>query len=188
MIGLFDGRAPAGAMPPALLALALPTLALLTLAGAPPPAPILPGRQLSCTMHRVTNFVQDRDQSRADLALEGESALDLYIGPGPVRTGLPPEPDQPPEPTPPGTRVLRDTGGLLTGVPPTFSRVVDRWPQRVEIATDLPDDQFSLMILAPIDPVAGTATMLVTYVNMTLSYDPKRVWFGDCTIRQSPQP
>lgn len=181
MTGFIDGRAPAGALPPALL-----TLAMLTLAAAPPPT--LPGRQLSCTMHRVTNFVQDRDQTRADLALEGEAALDLYIGPGPVRTGLPPEPDQPPEPTPPGTRVLRDTGGLLAGVPPTFSRVVDRWPQRVEIATDLPDDQFSLMILAPIDPVAGTATMLVTYVNMTLSYDPKRVWFGDCTIRQLPQP
>lgn len=168
---------------------ALLLAALLPLALSAAPAPTeLPGRALSCTMRRVTNFDPSRTQTAAELVLAGESALDLYIGPGPVRTNLPPEPFEPQEPPPPGTRVLRDTGKLLAGVPARFTRVVDRWPDRVEIATDLSDSRFSLMIVAPIDPVAGTATLLVTYVDITMTYDAGRVWLGDCRIRAPAPP
>lgn len=167
---------------------ALLLVAWLPMAMAAAPPAQLPGRALACTMHRVANFDPSRTQTPEELVLEGESALDLYIGPGPVRTNLPPEPFEPPEPTPPGTRVVRDTGKLLDGVPGPFTRVVDRWPERVEIANDLPDNHFNLIIVAPIDPVAGTATLLVTYVDITMTYDGRRVWLGDCTVRAPAPP
>lgn len=153
---------------------------------APPPA-MLPDRTLDCAMRRVTNPDLGHDQPYEALLFEGSSRLVLHLSPVPVRTTPPPEPYETPEATPATTRVTLDEGRLLAGVPVPFSRVVDRWPTRVEIATDIDDRQLNLMILSPIDPGRGTARLFLTFSNYQFGYDPGRIYIGDCTIAIAPE-
>ncbi len=141
-----------------------------------------PDRILECTMRRVTNADTSRVQPYEELVFEGSHRLVLHLGAIAVRTGTPPDATDTPEPISPLTRVDDDPDGLLAKVPPNFSRVVDRWPERVEIGTDVDAGRMHFMVLAPIDPERRTARLFMTFTNYTLGYDLGSIYIGDCSI------
>ncbi|KPF78542.1 hypothetical protein IP88_03345 [alpha proteobacterium AAP81b] len=148
---------------------------------APPPA-IHPDRTLTCDMRRVTNADLSRVQPAEELLYEGNSRLVLHLGAVAVHSGPPPETFETPEATAPTTRVTADDGGILAGVPQKFTRVVDRWPDRVEIATEIDDQVINVMVLNPIDVAANRARLFMTFSNYQFGYDPKRIYIGECTV------
>jgi hypothetical protein len=170
----------AAAPSPAASPTADPPPAALPLAGAPPA--MHPDRTLTCDMRRVTNADLSRVQPPEELLFEGGSRLVLHLGAVAVRNGPPPETFETPEATAPTTRVTVDDGKILAGVPEPFTRVVDRWPDRVETATEIDDKIINIMVLNPIDVAGNRARLFMTYSNFQFGYDPKRIYIGECSI------
>jgi hypothetical protein len=146
-----------------------------------------PDRVLECTMRRATNADTGKLQTYEEMTFEGSHRLVLHLGPVAVRTGTPPDAaTEEPESFSPLTRIDADPDGLLAGVPVLFSRVVDRWPERVEIATDVDVDRINFIALSPIDLERRTARLFMTFTTRQLGYDVGRIYIGDCTIAVKP--
>jgi hypothetical protein len=143
---------------------------------------MLPERLLRCSLGRVTNFDPAARQTYADLRFEGSHRFELALPAVPVRTGPPPEAPLPPEPVDPHTRILADPDNLTRGAPPRFDRVVDYWPDRVELTTVISDPLNNLIIITPIDPARGTARLMMTHATDISSLDFAHLYQGDCTV------
>jgi hypothetical protein len=167
-------------------------LVVMTAGAAVVPADVVakamqPDRVLECTMRRATNADTSKLQTYEELTFEGAHRLVLHLGPIEVRTGAPPDAaTEEAESVSPLTRIDADPDGLLAGVPVQFSRVVDRWPERVEIATDVDIDLINFMALSPIDVERRTARLFMTFTNRQLGYNIKRIFLGDCSITVKP--
>ena len=158
-------------------------LAVAAITGGAAPAPqMLPERTLACDLGHALNLDPTRDQKRSDVRYEGHHRFVLFLPAIARRTGPPPDPANPPEPVNPRTRILADPDRLAAGVPNRFDRVVDYWPERVEMATNLPDQGFHLIIVSHIDPAHGTAMLFMTHARDVATMDLKRVFSGACTI------
>ncbi len=150
-------------------------------AAASAAAPMHPDRLLRCDMRRVTNVDTGKVQDYSELKFEGSHPLVLHLGPIVVRTGLPPEAFETPESTSALTRIESDPDNLLADVPKQFSRVVDRWPERVEIATDVDGKQIHVMIVTPLDAAQQKFRLFMTFSSYSLGYNLARVYLGDCS-------
>ena len=167
-------------------------LALLVTAcgAAPAPAPTpsqtaggrLPARQLDCTLGRITNFDPDKNQRPQDFTFEGQHRLVLFLPSIPVRTAPPPDPVDPPEPVDPRTRVLVDPDGLAADVAGPFTRVVDYWPERVELVALTTQSLSKLMVIDRIDESTGRANMFLTTAGDAITYDQSRLFAGTCRV------
>lgn len=157
-----------------------------TTAAASARAPMHPDRLLRCDMRRVTNVDTGRLQDYSELKFEGSHPLVLHLGPVIVRSGTPPEAFEAPESTSELTRVEADPDDLLADVPSKFSRVVDRWPERVEIATDVDGKQVHVMIVTPLDVTQQKFRLFMTFSSYSLGYNLGYVYLGDCTAKITP--
>lgn len=134
-------------------------------------------------MRRVTNADLSRIQPAEELLYESSGTrLVLHLGAAAVHNGPPPETFETPEAIAPTTRVTADDGKILAGVPEPFTRVVDRWPDRVETATEIDDKVINIMVLSPIDVAGNRASLFMTFSNYQFGYDPKRIYIGECSI------
>jgi len=143
---------------------------------------MLPDRLLQCTIGRMTNVDTKKEQTKADIIFEGSHRFDLFLPGIPARTAPPPDAIEPPEPVDPRTQVRADPDGLRAGVPEGFTRVVDYWPDRVELVTAMTDPLVHLIVIHPIDAAAKAANIFMTFATDLATYDMKRVYSGDCTI------
>lgn len=157
------------------------TLPLLAAAPAPKPA-MLPPRLLDCDLRRITNFDPSIIQKPSDYALEGHHTLQLFLPGGPARTAPLPDATDAPEPVDPRTRVLADPDQVAGDPAQAFDRVVDDWPERVELTRPESDTASNLIVLSEIDPARGTANMFVTAANDAVTFDRKRMFVGRCRI------
>lgn len=155
---------------------------------APPPAvatapvPMLPERLMRCTLGRATNIDTSRQQTVGEIVQEGRYEMDIMLPAIPVRQTPPPDATDPAEPVDPRTRILRDTGNLAKDVPPGFDRVIDLWPERVELVQTLGPNLFFFIVFSDIDTVKGTANIFMTYANDAATYDMSRIYLGGCWV------
>lgn len=150
------------------------------------PAALLPDRTLDCTLGRITNPDTSREQTDAEIVYEGRHAFSLFLPGGPARTAPPPDATEAPEPVDPRTRILADPDGLTKNFPERFDRVIDLWPQRVEMVTTLSDSLANLVIINPIDPAAGTAMLFMTRASDAATFDLQAMYRGPCTVKAVP--
>jgi hypothetical protein len=160
---------------------ALAAAALMCASAAPAPK-IIPERLLQCTLKRMTNFDPSANQSAADITYEGRYPFALRLPERPVRTAPPPDITEAPEPVDPRTRVVADPAGLTKDFPNQFNRVVDLWPERVEMTSVIDQPLVNMIIINPIDPAKGTATLFMTRAKDLNAYDSEHMYTGDCRI------
>lgn len=158
-------------------------LALCATAPAPGAKPVLlPDRQLVCTLGRMTNLDPTRQQTNADIVYEGSHRFVLFLPRIAKRTGPPPDATDPPEPVDPRTKILADPDGLASGFPNRFDRVVDLWPERVEMTTAIADPLVNLIVVSEIDQAAGTATLFMTRATDVATFDMSKLYRGTCSV------
>lgn len=142
----------------------------------------LPPRTLMCTLGRIANFDPTKEQAPADFVFEGSHAFSLFLPSIPARTTPPPESTAAPEPVDPRTRVIADPDGLTKGVPAKFDRVVDYWPDRVEMTTTIDFPSVNLIIVDQIDAARGVANLFMTKATDAVTYDFDKMYAGRCSI------
>lgn len=162
----------------ALLA-AIPAGAVPISAAAPA---MLPDRTLTCTLGRMTNIDATKDQKESDIVYDGAHRFVLFLPAIPVRTTPPPEAIDAPERVDPRTRIVADPDGLTRGFPNRFDRLVDLWPNRVELTTTIDDPLVNLIIVNPIDPAKGTAMVFMTRATDVATFDMTQIYRGPCTV------
>lgn len=147
---------------------------------------MLPDRTLTCTLGRITNPDTSREQTDAEIIYEGRHAFSLFLPGGPARTAPPPDATEAPEPVNPRTRILADPDGLAGRFRGRFDRVIDLWPQRVEMTASVADPLVNLIIVNPIDPAAGTAMLFMTQATDVATFDLQHMYRGPCTVKTAP--
>ena len=159
----------------ALLALSLAT------AAAPDPETV-PARTLSCTLGRMTNFDPHRQQRNDEIVYEGKHPFTLLIAAAPKRTAPPPDATEAPEPVDPRTKIVADPDGLTAKYPKRFDRIVDLWPDRVELSTTIDTPTVNVILISNIDPAARTARIFMAEAQDVATYDLEHLYGGECRI------
>lgn len=87
----------------------------------------------------------------------------------------------------PATRVIEDPDGIAAEAPGPFERVVDLWPERVELAKPTGTGALKTFLVSDYDPASGTARMFLGTARDLTTYDLKRIYMGDCTVVLNPR-
>jgi hypothetical protein len=143
---------------------------------------VTPARTLSCTLGHATNLDPTKDQSMADVQYEGKYQFTLYLPPVKMRSSPPPGADVPLEAVNPATRVVADPSGLRRGVPLGFAKVVDLWPDRVELTQTIKGPLVHFIVINQIDPALGTANLFMTTAEDIATINLKTVYQGPCRV------
>lgn len=141
----------------------------------------LPARLFVCDLGRIANFDPQHDQPTSDYVYDGRHAFSLLLPSVTARTTPPPDPTAPPEPVDPATRIVADPDRIApveAGKP--FDRVVDLWPSRVEMVTQINEVASNVIVIDQIDTKAATASMFMTRANDAVTFDLKNLYFGKC--------
>jgi len=155
-------------------------------ANAAAPATMLPARLIDCTLGRATNLDTKKNQTVADIIYEGAHHFSFYLPAIPARQGPPPDATEPADPVDPRTTIVSDADGLTAKFPNRFDRVVDLWPERVEMTTTIDDPLVNLLILSSIDPQRKTARLFMTQATDVATFDMKHIYEGACRVVENP--
>lgn len=165
---------------------ALPALALAAGASVPADAAtspaMLPNRLLTCHLGHATNLDPTKDQRADEITFDSYHDLVLFLPAIPMRTSPPPDATDPAEPVHPATRVLSDPDGIAANVTGPFVRVIDTWPQRVEMIKPMAGGLSKLFIVSDIDEANRRAHLFLTDAADLVTLDLKRAYLGDCTV------
>ncbi|MFM6829323.1 MAG: hypothetical protein ACKOVA_03135 [Novosphingobium sp.] len=142
----------------------------------------IPARLLTCVLGRATNLDPHREQKRSEVIYEGSHKFALLLPETPRRTTAPPDPTEPPEPVDPRTRIVADPDGLAKQVPAHFDRVIDLWPERVEMVTTIAEPVVNLIIVSDISPDGKQASLFMTKATDVATLDLKNVYSGSCNV------
>lgn len=145
-----------------------------------------PARTLACTLGRATNLDPRKDQSMAEIRYEGSYKFTLFLPAAPIQKQPPMGEDMPIEPVDPATRVIDDPASLRRGVPEGFSRVVDLWPERVELVQPIQPPLVHFIVINQIDADGGTANLFMTTASDIAAMNLQTVYQGPCTIAYGP--
>ncbi|RIA46313.1 hypothetical protein DFR49_0851 [Hephaestia caeni] len=144
---------------------------------------MIPGRRLDCTLGRIANFDASRVQEPSEYVFEGRHEFSLYLPAAPVRTTPPPDPVDAPEPVDPQTRIIADPDGLAKDSESSpFNRVVDVWPQRVEMTKPINSVSVTLIIIEVTDQSQSSASMFLTKANDAATFDLQNLYSGQCRV------
>lgn len=147
---------------------------------------MLPARRLDCQLGRVTNFDPKREQTAAELRYDGIHAFSLFLPAIPKRTTQPPDATDKPEPVDPRTRILADPDHIARHLREGFDRVVDLWPERVEMTQTISGALMNVIVIAPIDAAAGTANIVMSRASELTHLDPDHLYQGSCRVIAGP--
>ncbi len=190
MMLTFSHSSPAGSVRRRRAALAQAALAFAALCAASAaegkPAR-LPARALTCTLGHATNFNPELQQTHDDITFDTHHPLSLYLPAIKARTTPIPDATEVAERVDPRTRITADPDGITADAPGAFNRVVDLWPERVELAKTTPAGTFKTFLVSDYDAARGTAQLFLgTAVDLT-TYDLKRIYMGPCKVALSPR-
>lgn len=143
---------------------------------------VIPGRLLTCVLGRATNLDPHREQKRSEVIYEGHHRFALFLPETRQRVTPPPEPTEPAEPVDPRTRIVADPDGLTKDVPNRFDRVIDVWPERVEMITTVADPVVNLIIVSDIATDGKSAYLFMTKASDLATLDLKNVYSGNCNV------
>lgn len=143
---------------------------------------MLPPRLLDCRLGRITNFDPSREQKPSEYIYEGEHAVRLFLPAIPVRTAEPPRSTEAPDPVDPQTRIVADPDGIAAGaIGHGFDRVVDYWPERVEMTTPVGEGQVNLIVLQKSAEQPGMTDIFMTKARDAVTFDQAHLYSGRCT-------
>ncbi|TGX48702.1 hypothetical protein E5A73_20570 [Sphingomonas gei] len=146
-------------------------------------AVMLPARLLECRLGRITNFDPSREQKPSEFKYEGSHPFVLFLPPIPVRTAEPPRSTLPPEPVDPRTRIVADPDGISAGAAGRpFERVVDYWPERVEMTTPAGGGAVNMIILQQSEAMPGLIDMFMTRATDAVTWDQAHLYSGQCKL------
>lgn len=163
----------------------LPVLMVALCANTPADASsddLIAARTFRCTLGHAINLDPSKDQTMADIRYEGSYSFALFLPASKRRNTPPPSATDPAEPVDPATRVLDDPAGLRRGVPEGFARVVDLWPDRVEMTQVIQGPLLHFIVINQIDTVAGSANLFMTTATDVAAMNLKTVYQGPCKI------
>ena len=146
------------------------------------PGPMLPDRLLDCSMGHLTNFDPSKDQTADELRYDGFHSLRMFLPAIPARQGPPPDVNDPPEPVNPRTRILADPDHISAQKAPGFERVVDQWPQHVELSAPTGGIMQIVYVLDAYDPVTGSANLFMMPAYELTHFDPAHMYRGACHV------
>ncbi|WP_158299019.1 hypothetical protein [Sphingomonas psychrotolerans] len=150
---------------------------------AAPRISMLPTRLLECRLGRITNFDPSREQAPSEFKYEGSHPFALLLPSIPVRTTEPPRSTLPPEPVDPRTRIVADPDGISAGAAGRpFERVVDYWPERVEMTTPIGGGAVNMIILQPSEAQPGLVDMFMTKATDAVTWDLDALYSGRCKL------
>ncbi len=143
---------------------------------------MLPARMLDCHLGRITNFDPSKEELPKEYTYEGDHAFRLFLPPIPQRTTEPPRSTQAPEPVDPKTRIVADPDGISVGaMKRPFERVVDYWPERVELTTPVGNGQVNLIVLQKSEGQPGLTDIFMTKAKDAITFDTNGMYAGRCT-------
>ncbi|MEP9360934.1 hypothetical protein [Sphingomonas sp. KR3-1] len=144
---------------------------------------MLPARLLECRLGRIANFDPSHEQKPSELVLEGNHRFDLFLPSIPVRTTEPPRSTLPPEPVDPRTRIVADPDGIASGaLGRPFERVVDYWPERVEMTTPVGGGAVNMIILQRSEAKPGLVDLFMTKATDAVTWDQEHLYSGHCKL------
>ncbi len=144
---------------------------------------LLPARSLTCDLGHATNVDTTRDQTFAELVFDGQHQLGLFLPAIPVRTTEPPDPVyQPTELVNKNTRITRDPDRITADIVAPFNRVVDLWPERVEMTAPMAAGKSKLLIVTDYDASTGKAKLFMTNARDLLTWDMDKIFAGFCDV------
>lgn len=170
------------------LLFALPATGHAGEAAAPSAPALLPDRQLSCMVARATNVDPSRNQALSELSFEQARPLGLRLPSIAAHVGPPPDPSDPPAPVDPRTRITNDPSGLMADATRGIGRVVDLWPQRVEIMAPLEQRSANgmplmrVIILSDFDAKTGRIRLFMATAADAGSLDVTSIHHGACEV------
>ena len=164
-------------------------------AASPAKPTMLPDRLLQCEVRHITNYDPHLEQTASELRFDRVHKLVLFLPAIAARTKLPPEPFEPAEPVNPRTRIISDPDGIAPQPAHRFARVVDYWPDRVELAATLSGAAaatltaaplLNVIVLNPIDLANGSANLFMTRATELTHFDPAHIYQGSCSVLTGP--
>jgi len=105
-----------------------------------------------------------------------------------VRTSPPPDATDPAEPVNPKTGIVSDPDGIAANLAGPVNRVVDLWPERVELVLPMTTHQAKLLIINGIEPASGKAQLFMTDAKDLATFDMNRIYSGACNVTINPAP
>lgn len=143
---------------------------------------IVPARDLSCQLSRATNIDPAIVQTTDQIVYEGHYRFGLHLPATPKWQGPLPEPSDDPLPVNPATKVTSDPDGLTADTTAKFDRVVDVWPDRVELIKHMAPPWGKLIIISDITPDRTAARISITNAADAATLDIHRMYLGVCKI------
>lgn len=146
----------------------------------------LPARLFTCSLGHTTNFDPEKLQTQDDITYDTHHRLSLYLPGINRRTTPPPDALDQAEAVDRRTRLVEDADKITADAPGAFNRVVDLWPDRVELTKQTTFGAFKTFLVSDYDPARGTARMFLGTAGDITSYDLKRIYMGDCKVVLNP--
>jgi hypothetical protein len=143
---------------------------------------MIPARTLHCTLGHALNLDPSKDQTMADIQYEGAHSFSLFLPETKARQAPAPDATDTAEPVDPATRIIADPSGLRRDVPAGFARVVDLWPERVEMTQVISAPLVHFIVINQINENVGTANLFMTTATDIAAMNLKTVYQGPCKI------
>lgn len=143
----------------------------------------LPDRVLTCQLGHATNLDPLKQQDRSEITFDRFGELVLRLPPIATRTTPPPDATEPADPVDPRTRIVADPSGVTSGTLGRFDRVIDLWPERVELTMPMDGGLSKLLIVSDVDAAKETAQLFVTTAADLATFDLKNTYLGPCSVR-----
>lgn len=148
--------------------------------------PRLPARLLTCSLGHASNFDPAQRQTLDDLTYDSHHRLSLFLPGIAERDTPPPDAIDPAELVDPKTRILEDPDRITADAPGPFNRVVDLWPERVELTKMTRLGAFKAFLVSDYDPARGTARLFMGTASDLTTYDLSRIYLGECSVTLNP--
>ena len=170
----------------AAVALALAAPAAAADSGHAAAPAMQPDRLLTCQIGHVINFDKSHEQSAAELRYDGFHEFALFLPAIPVQTGRPPDAIDEAPPVDPRTRIVRDPDHISAQPNEHFGRIIDWWPDRVELSTAIDGPLLNAIVLRPIDSEHGTANMFMMRASELTQWQEDHIYQGLCHVVTGP--
>jgi hypothetical protein len=144
---------------------------------------MLPDRLLECSVGHVINFDPSHDQTAAELRYDGFHRLVIFLARNRKQVGRPPDATEDAPKVDPRTRLVADPDAISGQPGMAIGRLIDLWPERVELSTPIGGEMLNAIVLHPIDEAAGTLNLFMLRASELTHFDPAHIYQGTCHIK-----
>ena len=143
---------------------------------------MLPDRSLTCDLGHATNLDPLKNQSDADIIYDARHAFSVHLPAIPARTSPPPDATESAEPVAKGTSITADPDGIAKDVIGPVVRLVDLWPERVELTLPMSPVEVKLIIITDYDEASHKARMFMTNAKDAATFNMDQIYGGNCMV------